>query len=73
MSDETHAAIGEVEAEGRHGDELYGDARLRVVAEAHDERPSAVVEAILADVLAFQSGSPRDDIALVAVGVPDLS
>jgi len=57
--------------EGRHGDELYGDARLRAVAEAHDERPSAVVEAVLADVLAFQSGSPRDDIALVALGVPD--
>jgi sigma-B regulation protein RsbU (phosphoserine phosphatase) len=55
--------------EGRRGEELYGDARLlAVVAGCGD--PAEVVDALVADVLAFQDGVPRDDIALLAIGVP---
>ena len=56
--------------EGRRGLEQYGEERLRTVAEAHLGEPM-VAELILADVLEFQSGSARDDIAVVTVTVPD--
>jgi phosphoserine phosphatase RsbU/P len=55
--------------EGRRGAEFYGEDRLyRSVDELHgSERPA---EGILEDVLGFQGGQPRDDIAVVAVRVP---
>ena len=56
--------------EGRRGAEQYGEERLRRVAEAHLGEPM-VAELILAEVLEFQSGSARDDIAVVTVTVPD--
>lgn len=56
--------------EGRRGDELYGDLRLREVAHRHAATPHALTEGVLADVLDFQDGRARDDIALVALGVP---
>jgi phosphoserine phosphatase RsbU/P len=55
--------------EGRAGKELYGDRRLLEVAERHRD-DALIAEAILADVLAFQSGTARDDIAVVTVTVP---
>jgi len=55
--------------EGRHGQEQYGEERLRKVAEQNHGRPM-VAEAILADVLEFQGGMARDDIAVVTVTVP---
>jgi sigma-B regulation protein RsbU (phosphoserine phosphatase) len=57
--------------EGRRGDELYGEVRLRQTAQLHAESPTRVTEGILADVLDFQGGRARDDIAVVAVGVPE--
>ena len=56
--------------EGRRGDSWFGEARLtdsidRGAATAHD-----LAEGILEDVLAFQGGLPRDDIAVVALRVP---
>jgi sigma-B regulation protein RsbU (phosphoserine phosphatase) len=56
--------------EGRRGEELYGEARLHRAAERHATTPEQLTEGILADVLDFQGGHARDDIALVAVGVP---
>jgi sigma-B regulation protein RsbU (phosphoserine phosphatase) len=55
--------------EGRRGPEWYGESRLIDAVRAHrdDARPA---EGILEDVLAFQAGTARDDIALVAVRVP---
>jgi sigma-B regulation protein RsbU (phosphoserine phosphatase) len=56
--------------EGRRGLEQYGEDRLRVVAERHHGEP-VVAETILADVLTFQRGTARDDIAVVTVTVPE--
>ena len=55
--------------EGRRGREQYGEDRLQKVAEKHRGEP-LIAEAILADVLEFQSGTARDDIAVVTVTVP---
>jgi phosphoserine phosphatase RsbU/P len=55
--------------EGRRGRELYGDERLERSVVAHRAAPQPA-EAVLADVLAFQDGTARDDIAVVAVRVP---
>lgn len=57
--------------EGRRDDEQYGDDRLLQLAELHRGKPD-LAETLLADVLAFQAGSARDDIAVVTVGVPAL-
>ena len=57
--------------EGRHGAEFYGDERLLAAVRTHREtaRPA---EVILDEVLDFQNGAARDDIAVVAVRVPPL-
>ena len=55
--------------EGRHDQEQYGEERLRKVAEQSHGRPM-LAEVILADVLEFQGGMARDDIAVVTVTVP---
>jgi len=56
--------------EARRNRELYGDEQL--VATARNAEPSAggVVDAVLKDVLAYQRDQAKDDIALVAFGVP---
>ncbi len=57
--------------EGRRGEEFYGEQRLHRSVVAHHEAPTPA-ERILGDVLEFQQGSARDDIAVVAVRVPPL-
>ena len=54
--------------EARNGGEMYGELRLREVVAKYDA--DDVADAVLADVLHFQGGSPRDDIAVVTVAVP---
>ena len=55
--------------EGRRGHEFYGEQRLRdAVVRHHDAHYPA--EDIVADVLEFQHGTARDDIAVVVVRVP---
>ncbi|MGA8257175.1 MAG: SpoIIE family protein phosphatase [Nocardioides sp.] len=59
--------------EARRDAELYGEGRLMEMfctawKGTHD--PQAVVDALLDDVLDFQVGVARDDIALVALAVP---
>jgi sigma-B regulation protein RsbU (phosphoserine phosphatase) len=57
--------------EGRHGSDFFGEPRLHCSVLAHrgDLSPA---DGILGDVLDFQEGSARDDIAVVAVRVPPL-
>jgi sigma-B regulation protein RsbU (phosphoserine phosphatase) len=57
--------------EGRRGGQFYGDERLRARVAAGGGSAVTVVDGVLQDVLAFQAGNPRDDIAVVAVRVPD--
>ncbi|WP_162529629.1 SpoIIE family protein phosphatase [Nocardioides caldifontis] len=54
--------------EARRGDEMYGEQRLRDVVAKHPV--GELAQAVLEDVLAFQGGSPRDDIAVVTVAAP---
>lgn len=57
--------------EGRRQLELYGDDRLRAAIEAAGPRASSIVDTVLADVLGFQGGDARDDIAMIALSVPE--
>jgi sigma-B regulation protein RsbU (phosphoserine phosphatase) len=57
-------------AEGRRAAELYGEERLLRSVASHAGSATSLVDGVLADVLAFQDGVGRDDIALVVVQVP---
>ena len=57
--------------EARHDDEFFGDDRVGSVLAAAGGSAAATVDELLRQVLEFQDGSPRDDIAIVAVRVPD--
>jgi sigma-B regulation protein RsbU (phosphoserine phosphatase) len=56
--------------EGRRGNELYDEERLLRVVGAHRGPAEDLTAAVLHDVLDFQQGLPRDDVAVVAVRVP---
>jgi phosphoserine phosphatase RsbU/P len=57
--------------EGRDGDCFFGEEPLlEAVDRMREESAEDLVESVLADVLAFQHGEARDDIALVALRVP---
>jgi sigma-B regulation protein RsbU (phosphoserine phosphatase) len=56
--------------EGRRDKAFYGDDRLRASVSRHAGSAAALADGVLADVLDFQSGDARDDIAVVAVSVP---
>jgi len=55
--------------EARRHDEQYGEARLWQVLERFPNSPE-LAGLILEDVLAFQGGTARDDIAVVTITVP---
>jgi sigma-B regulation protein RsbU (phosphoserine phosphatase) len=55
--------------EGRRDRELYGEERL-LAAVSRGTTPASIVDALVTDVLEFQRGTPRDDIAVLAVGAP---
>jgi len=55
--------------EGRYGREFYGERRLVESVRAHRDAPEPA-EAVLGDVLDFQHGTARDDIAVVSLRVP---
>jgi phosphoserine phosphatase RsbU/P len=57
--------------EGRHDGEFYGEERLEAAVRTH-RAATRPAEQILGDVLDFQDGTARDDIAVVAVRVPPL-
>ncbi|RYU09722.1 SpoIIE family protein phosphatase [Nocardioides iriomotensis] len=53
--------------EARRNRELYGEDRLRRCIQRHSESAAAVVDAVLADVVAFQGDNLRDDVAIVSL------
>ncbi len=55
--------------EGRRGREFFGEARLEAAVAANRGAAQSIVDGVLDDVLAFQGDYPRDDIAIVVVGV----
>ena len=55
--------------EGRRDGEFYGEDRL-LAAVSRAASPASIVEGLVTEVVDFQGGSPRDDIAALAVGVP---
>jgi sigma-B regulation protein RsbU (phosphoserine phosphatase) len=55
--------------EGRLAGEFYGNQRLVAVVRAGGA-PDVLAEALVADVVAFQGGTTRDDIAVMVLGVP---
>lgn len=59
---------GVTEARGAKG--WFGEEKLRESMASHSGGANSLVEGILADVVRFQGGGPRDDIAIVAVRVP---
>jgi sigma-B regulation protein RsbU (phosphoserine phosphatase) len=56
--------------EGRRGSELFGEDRLLATVERVGAHPAELVAEVMDGVLDFQSGTARDDVALVALGVP---
>lgn len=60
---------GVTEARGSGGD-FFGEHRLTTSAASAVNSASELVAHLLDDVLQFQAGNPRDDIAIVAVTVP---
>jgi sigma-B regulation protein RsbU (phosphoserine phosphatase) len=57
-------------SEGRNGDQFYGEQRIASAVAACDGSAAALSTSLLADVLAFQGGTARDDIAIVVLRVP---
>lgn len=56
--------------DGRRGQDFYGEDRLMQVVASPVASAEQLTEAVLEDVLAYQSGDARDDIAIVVVRVP---
>ena len=57
--------------EGRGREDFFGDKRLAALLDARSGASAdEVARAVVDEVLAFQNGVPRDDIALVVVRVP---
>jgi sigma-B regulation protein RsbU (phosphoserine phosphatase) len=56
--------------EGRRGQDFYGDERLRATIAKPSSTAAALVDGTLSDVMNFQDGIPRDDIAIVALVLP---
>lgn len=57
--------------EGRQDDDFFGEEKLKEVLDGYRVRPAQeIVDALVDEVVAFQSGRPRDDIAVVAIKVP---
>ena len=56
--------------EARSSTDFYGDDRLAATITANGASATSLVGGILREVLAFQNGDPRDDIAVVAIRLP---
>lgn len=57
--------------EGRRGEEFFGDKRLAEALSANRSRSAAdLTRTVVDEVVRFQGGQPRDDMAAVLVGVP---
>jgi phosphoserine phosphatase RsbU/P len=57
--------------EARRGHEFFGDTRLEETVAVHRGRPAAeLTTAVVEEILRFQEGDPRDDMAAVFVSLP---
>jgi sigma-B regulation protein RsbU (phosphoserine phosphatase) len=56
--------------EARSGKDFYGEERLAAAAARSLDSAKALTSAVLSEVLEFQAGRPRDDIAVVAIRAP---
>lgn len=56
--------------EARHELEFFGDARLLAAVARHADSAAQLVDGLVDEVLTFQQGKVRDDVAIVAVSVP---
>jgi phosphoserine phosphatase RsbU/P len=56
--------------EGRRDGEWFGDDGLEAVLAQRPTSARSAVDRVLDQAVGFQSGHPRDDIVVVAVGVP---
>ena len=54
--------------EARRGRELFGLEGLLPLVAGADHEPAAVTATVVEEVLAFQDGNPRDDIAVLTLG-----
>jgi sigma-B regulation protein RsbU (phosphoserine phosphatase) len=61
---------GVTEARNPQGS-FYGDDRLLHFLEGAPRSAAPLIDGLLDQVMQFQSGCPRDDIALIAIGVPE--
>jgi sigma-B regulation protein RsbU (phosphoserine phosphatase) len=58
-------------SEARRGDAFFGDTVMLERLAAHGSDPAALTRGLLEDALSFQGDDPRDDIAVLALRVPD--
>lgn len=56
--------------EARHDLEFFGEERLLAAVARHSGSAAGIVDGLVAEVLEFQHGRLRDDVAVVALGVP---
>ncbi len=56
--------------EGRRAKEFFGEQNLAAAIPRYGLSAAALAEGVLDEVMAFQGGDPRDDIAIVAVRIP---
>jgi sigma-B regulation protein RsbU (phosphoserine phosphatase) len=56
--------------EGRRGPEMFGEERLSATIERVGAHPAELVAEVVRGVLEFSDGTLRDDVALLAFGVP---
>lgn len=71
QAEETLVFFTDGVTEARAGHDFYGDERLvKLLTAAPRSGAAETATAIEADVVAFQNGFPRDDIAVVVVHVP---
>ena len=56
--------------EARGGDSWFGEDRLREAMSRHGATAATLTSGVLDEVLSFQSGFGRDDVVLLALGVP---
>jgi sigma-B regulation protein RsbU (phosphoserine phosphatase) len=56
--------------EARHRRDFYGEQRLTATATRAGPEPVALVDALVREVLEFQDGTLRDDVAVIAFGPP---
>lgn len=56
--------------EGRHGRNFFGEERLAAAILSSGGPAATLAQGVLDEVVKFQAGNPRDDIAMVAIRIP---